>query len=111
MKPTKGQLKFLDWECGMFFHFGIRSFFPGHQDWDGIEMPAAAFDPKELDCDEWMKAAKLIGAKYAVMTTKHHDGFALWPSKYSHYSVANGAWKNGDGDVVREFVKRAAEMT
>ena len=105
MKPTKGQLKFLDWECGMFFHFGIRSFFPGHQDWDGIEMPAAAFDPKELDCDEWMKAAKLIGAKYAVMTTKHHDGFALWPSKYSRYSVANGAWKNGGGDVVREFVE------
>ena len=104
MKPTKNQLEFLDWECGTFFHFGIRSFFPGHKDWDGIEMPAEAFDPCELDCEQWICAAKEMGATYAILTAKHHDGFALWPSAYSRYSVANTPWKNGKGDVIREFV-------
>jgi len=103
-KPTKGQLEFLNWEYGMFFHFGIRSFYPGHKDWDGIEMPAEGFDPKELDCEQWMRVARDAGATYAILTTKHHDGFALWPSAYSRYSVANTPWKMGSGDVVREFV-------
>ncbi len=104
MKPTIKQLEFLDWECGMFFHFGIRSFFPGHKDWDGIEMPAEAFDPRELDCEQWIRTALEMGATYAILTAKHHDGFALWPSAYSRYSVANTPWKGGKGDVVREFV-------
>lgn len=104
LKPTKQQLKFLDWEFGMFFHFGIRSFYPGHHDWDGIEMPADKFNPTELDCEEWVQVAKDAGATYAILTTKHHDGFALWPSKYSRYSVENTPWKGGQGDVVKEFV-------
>ena len=104
LKPTKGQLEFLSWEFGVFFHFGIRSFYPGHVDWDGREMDAAAFNPTSLDCEQWIKTAKDAGAKYAILTTKHHDGFALWPSKYSKYSVAQAAWKNGKGDVVQEFV-------
>ena len=101
--PTKAQLDFLSWEYGMFFHFGIRSFFPGHVDWDGREMPAEAFDPTELDCEQWIRAAREAGATYAILTTKHHDGFALWPSKYSNYSVKNAKWRGGKGDVVREF--------
>lgn len=104
MKPTKQQLEFLNWEFGIFFHFGIRSFYPGHKDWDGIPMPAEGFNPTDLDCEEWVKAAKDAGATYAILTTKHHDGFALWPSKYTEYSVANTLWKGGKGDVVAEFV-------
>ena len=103
LKPSKGQLEYLDWEYGMFFHFGIRSFFRGHKDWDGIPMPADAFDPRELDCEQWVRTAKEAGATYAIFTAKHHDGFALWQSKYSNYGVANAPWKDGKGDVVREF--------
>lgn len=104
-KPlSKKQLEFLDWEFGVFFHFGIRSFFPGHKDWDGKEMPMEAFNPTELDCENWLKTAKAGGATYAILTCKHHDGFALWPTKYSEYSVAGSCWKDGRGDVVREFV-------
>lgn len=104
-KPlSKKQLEFLDWEFGVFFHFGIRSFFPGHKDWDGKEMPMEAFNPTELDCENWLKTAKAGGATYAILTCKHHDGFALWPTKYSEYSVAGSRWKDGRGDVVREFV-------
>ena len=103
IKPGAKQLRFLDWEVGMFFHFGIRTFYHGHRDWDGVEMDPKAFNPEQLDCRQWLRSAKLIGAKYGIMTTKHHDGFALWPSKYTNYSVAASAWKDGKGDVVREF--------
>lgn len=104
MNEYKKQLEFLDWEFGVFFHFGIRSFYPGHKDWDGVEMPAEGFLPTELDCEQWITTVKKAGATYAILTCKHHDGFALWPSTYSKYSVANTPWKNGKGDVVREFV-------
>ena len=104
MNEYKRQIDFLDWEYGMFFHFGIRSFYPGHVDWDNKDMPAKKFNPTELNCEQWIKTAKEAGATYAILTTKHHDGFALWPSKYSNYSVAQTPWKDGKGDVVREFV-------
>ncbi len=104
MKLTDAQLKFLGWEYGMFFHFGIRSFYPGHVDWDGREMPLEGFNPDALDCEDWIRTAKAAGATYAILTAKHHDGFALWPSKYSNYSVAQTPWKDGKGDVVAEFV-------
>jgi len=102
--PTQRQLEFLDWEFGVFFHFGIRSFYPGHKDWDDQPMDAAAFNPDKLDCDDWIRTVRDAGAKYAILVCKHHDGFANWPTKYSDYSVANTPWKGGKGDVVREFV-------
>ena len=104
MNDYSKKIEFLDWEFGVFFHFGIRSFYPGHKDWDGKEMSPDAFDPKELDCEQWVRTAKEAGARYTILTAKHHDGFALWPSKYSNYSVANTPWKDGKGDVVREYV-------
>ncbi|MBR0235112.1 MAG: alpha-L-fucosidase [Clostridia bacterium] len=102
--PTEKQLNFLNLEFGAFFHFGIRTFNHGHRDWDGREMSAETFNPSSLDCRQWVREVKAVGAKYAILTTKHHDGFALWPSKYTSYSVAASPWKNGCGDVVAEFV-------
>lgn len=101
VKPQ--QLEFLDWEFGAFFHFGIRTFYEGHTDWDMKEMPLEAFNPAQLDCEQWIKTIKDAGAKYAVLVCKHHDGFANWQSKYTEYSVKNTPWKNGKGDVVAEF--------
>lgn len=102
--PSQRQLDFMDWEFGAFFHFGIRSFYPGHRDWDNRPMPAERFNPTELDCEQWIRTIKQAGAQYAILTCKHHDGFANWPTKYSDYSVANTPWKGGKGDVVREYV-------
>ena len=102
--PTQRQLEFMDWEFGVFFHFGIRSFFTDHRDWDGKPMPASAFNPAHLDCGEWARTAREAGAAYAILVCKHHDGFANWPTAYSDYSVKNTPWKDGKGDVVREFV-------
>lgn len=103
LQPTKQQLDFLNWEFGVFFHFGIRTFFEGHRDWDMQEMPLEQFRPDSLDCEQWIRTVKEAGAKYAILVTKHHDGFANWPSEYTDYSVANTPWKDGKGDVVREF--------
>ena len=99
----KEQLEFLKWEMGVFFHFGIRTFFEGHQDWDMREMPLDRFNPVKLDCEQWIKTVKEGGARYAILVCKHHDGFANWPSAYTEYSVKNTPWKDGKGDVVRDF--------
>ncbi len=100
----KEQLEFLDWEFGVFFHFGIRTFYEGHTDWDGKPMPLEGFNPPSIDCDSWIKTVKECGAKYAILVCKHHDGFANWPSAYTDYSVKNTPWLDGKGDVVRLFV-------
>lgn len=100
----KKQLRFLDWEFGVFFHFGIRTFYEGHKDWDMQEMPASGFNPEQLDCEQWIKTIKDAGATYAMLVCKHHDGFANWDSAYTKYSVAASPWKDGKGDVVREYV-------
>ena len=100
----KEQLAFLSWEFGVFFHFGIRTFNEGHEDWDQKPMALSSFAPTALDCDDWLRTVHDAGAKYAVLVCKHHDGFANWPSAYTDYSVRNTPWKNGKGDVVREFV-------
>ena len=90
MNGFKKQVEFLDWEYGMFFHFGIRSFYPGHVDWDNKDMPPEKFNPTQLDCEQWIRVAKEAGATYAILTTKHHDGFALWPSKCGSNPLERG---------------------
>lgn len=109
MKIKEKQLEFLDWELGVFFHFGIRTFYEGHKDWDMKEMPLEVFNPIELDCRQWIATAKAGGAKYAILVCKHHDGFANWPSAYTDYSVKNTPWKAGKGDVVQDFTAACRE--
>lgn len=107
--PSDKALEFLNDEFGIFFHFGIRTFNEYNRDWDGKSMELETFNPTELDCRQWISEIKKFGAKYAVLTTKHHDGFALWPSAYTDYCVKNTPWKNGKGDVVREFTDACRE--
>lgn len=107
--PTPRQLEFQDWEFGLFLHFGIRTFYEGHKDWDGKPMAPSAFVPSELDCGQWVDTAQRAGAKYMVLTAKHHDGFANWPSKMTDFSVSSSPWKGGEGDVVKEFADACHE--
>ena len=101
--PTQRQLEYQDWEFGLFLHFGIRTFYEGHRDWDGQAMSPEQFSPSAFDCKQWVETAKKAGARYMVLTAKHHDGFANWPSKYTDSSVASSPWREGKGDVIREF--------
>jgi len=101
-RPTRRQIEFMDLELGMFIHFGLNTF-TGQQHGDGKE-PPSRFEPANLDCDQWARVAKSMGARYVVFTARHEGGFCLWPTKTTDYSVRNSPWKGGKGDLVREFV-------
>src|SRR5690625_3642391 len=104
IKPTARQLEYQKWEFGLFIHLGLRTFYEGYVDFDERRMSPEKFYPTNLDCEQWIITAKEAGMKYAVLTAKHHDGFSNWPSKYTEFSVAYSPWKDGKGDVVREFI-------
>lgn len=80
-----------------FIHFGVNTF-TGKQWGDGTE-DEKIFDPKKLDCDQWVAAIKSAGLKGMVLTAKHHDGFCLWPSAYTEHSVKNSPCPY---DIVKE---------
>ncbi len=101
--PNHRQLEWYDREMIAFFHFGINTFEDFVNEGDG-RASTAIFNPTELDCNQWMKTLKSAGIPAAILTAKHADGFCLWPSRYTDYSVKNALWKDGKGDVVREFV-------
>jgi alpha-L-fucosidase len=101
-KPTQEQLAFMDFEIGVFFHYGLNTY-TGQHHGDGLE-PASKFNPTALDPEQWVIAAKSLGAKYAVFTSRHEEGFCMWPTKTTDYGIAGSPYKNGKGDVVRDFV-------
>ena len=99
--PTPQQLEWQQMEFTAFLHFGMNTF-TGNEWGSGKESPEL-FNPSELDCEQWVKALKDGGFKMALITAKHHDGFCLWPTATTEYSVKNSPWKDGKGDVVREL--------
>ncbi|MBQ8575495.1 MAG: alpha-L-fucosidase [Clostridia bacterium] len=106
--PNDRQAEWLRREKSVFFHFGMNTF--TNMEWgDGTESPAT-FKPDCLDCRQWIKAVKDAGFKAAILTAKHHDGFCLWPSKYTEHSVKNSPYKNGKGDIVKEFTDACHEF-
>jgi len=104
--PSPAQLNWADMEIGVLIHFDMPVFEPEYdfrKDWNYHPDPSV-FNPKELDTDQWIMAARSAGAKYAVLVAKHCSGFSLWPTKAHPYSVKNTPWKNGKGDIVRDFI-------
>ncbi|HRE62770.1 MAG TPA: alpha-L-fucosidase, partial [Ferruginibacter sp.] len=99
--PSKRQLDWQKMELTAFLHFGINTY-TGKEWGDGTEDPKL-FNPSALSTEQWVKICKEAGFKLVILTAKHHDGFCLWPSKYTEHSVKNSLWKNGAGDVMKEL--------
>ena len=104
--PSEAQIKWSDSEIGVLIHFDMPVFEPSYdfrKDWN-YHPDLRIFNPKELDTDQWIRSAKAAGATYAVLVAKHCSGFSLWPTKAHPYSVKNVPWKDGKGDIVKDFI-------
>src|SRR3954471_455078 len=99
--PSPRQLAWQPMETTAFLHFTVNTF--TDKEWgEGNEEPKI-FNPVNFDARQIIAALKDAGFKMAIITAKHHDGFCLWPSKYTEHSVKNSPWKNGKGDIVKEI--------
>lgn len=96
--PSNAQLKWHENEFYLFVHFGPNTF--TDKEWGDGKEKTEVFNPSQLDCNQWCRIAKQAGAKGIIITAKHHDGFCLWPSKYSTHTVAQSTFKR---DVVGEL--------
>jgi alpha-L-fucosidase len=101
--PTPLQVAYQRTELTAFVHLGLETFDETEQGDPAKDVPSL-FNPTNLDATQWVSGLKNAGFREVMLNVKHGTGFCLWPSKQTDYSVKNSPWKNGQGDVVREFV-------
>jgi alpha-L-fucosidase len=105
VKPSPQQVAWQDLEIGAIIHFGPNTFMD--REWgDGTAEPSV-FNPTQADPEQWIQAAQSAGIKYIVFVAKHHDGFCLWPTGKTQYSIKSSPWKAGQGDLVHDAATAA----
>ncbi|KDP43984.1 hypothetical protein JCGZ_05451 [Jatropha curcas] len=105
--PSASQLQWQLTSMAVFLHFGPNTF--TDSEWGTGKADPSVFNPTRLNATQWVQVAKDSGFNRLILTAKHHDGFCLWPSEFTNYSVKSSSWRNGNGDVVKEFALAAKD--
>ncbi|SFV13283.1 alpha-L-fucosidase [Pseudoduganella namucuonensis] len=92
-------------ERTFFLHYGVNT--ANEVEWGSGRETPAMFNPSALDAKQWLRAVKQFDGKMLVLVAKHHDGFSMWPSRYTGHSSAASPWRGGKGDLVREVADAA----
>lgn len=103
--PRPNQSAWMRLERTFFLHFGVNTF--NEVEWGSGKEDPAIFNPTALDARQWLRAVKQLDGKLLVLVAKHHDGFSMWPTRYSGHSAAASPWRGGQGDLVREVADAA----
>ena len=106
--PSQAQLAYLEDELAAFIHFGPNTFYD--QEWGTGQEDPERFNPTRLDAREWVRVLKETGFKKLILVVKHHDGFVLYPTAHTDYSVKASPWRNGEGDLLLEVSQAATEF-
>ena len=101
VKPSKRQYDWQKYELTGFIHFGINTF--EEVEWGHKGIDISKFNPLNIDVKQWVNVFKEAGFKLIILTAKHHDGFCLWPSRFTENDIANTPFKDGTGDIVRDL--------
>lgn len=106
--PSQAQLAYLGDELAAFIHFGPNTFYD--QEWGTGQEDPERFNPTKLDAREWVRVLKETGFKKLILVVKHHDGFVLYPTAHTDYSVKASPWRDGKGDLLLEVSQAATEF-
>ena len=106
--PTPQQYAWQRREFTAFTHFGMNTF--TNREWGQGTEPESLFNPVAFDARQWVRAIRDAGMRMVIVTAKHHDGFCLWPSRYTEHCVRNSPWRRGKGDVVKDVSEACREF-
>ena len=107
VRPSARQIAWQEREFSVFIHFGMNTF--TDREWGRKNEDPTLFNPTQFDAHQWARVAREAGAGQMIVVAKHHDGFCLWPSKWTDCSVKQSRWKEGRGDVIAEVAAACEE--